>query len=68
MVSWSISMISKSPAEHSALPYLMSENFSFDMFGNYVVDHGTYKLTIQNLIKKEFEFMPGGTIAFGGNP
>ena len=28
MVSWSISMISKSPAEHSAFPYLMSENFS----------------------------------------
>lgn len=41
---------------------------SFDMFGNYVVNHGSYKLTIQNLIKKEFEFMPGGTIAFGGNP
>ncbi len=41
---------------------------SFDMFGNYVVDHGVYKLTIQNLIKKEFEFMSGGTIAFGGNP
>ena len=41
---------------------------AFDMFGNYVVDHGMYKLTIQNLIKKEFEFMPGGTIAFGGNP
>ena len=40
----------------------------FDMFGNYVVDHGTYKLTIQNIIKKEFEFMRGGTIAFGGNP
>ena len=41
---------------------------SFDMFGNYVVDHGLYKLTIQNVIKKDFEFMPGGTIAFGGNP
>ena len=41
---------------------------SFDMFGNYVVDHGVYKLTIQNVIKKDFEFMPGGTIAFGGNP
>ena len=38
------------------------------MFGNYVVDHGVYKLTIQNVIKKDFEFMPGGTIAFGGNP
>lgn len=41
---------------------------SFDMFGNYVVDHGQYKLTIQNVIKKDFEFQPGGTIAFGGNP
>lgn len=41
---------------------------SFDMFGNYVVGHGVYKLTIQNVIKKDFEFMPGGTIAFGGNP
>ena len=41
---------------------------SFDMFGNYVVNHGVYKLTIQNVIKKDFEFMPGGTIAFGGNP
>ena len=41
---------------------------SFDMFGNYVVDHGVYKLTIQNVIKKDFEFMQGGTIAFGGNP
>lgn len=41
---------------------------SFDMFGNYVVNHGVYKLTIQNVIKKDFEFMPGGTISFGGNP
>lgn len=41
---------------------------AFDMFGNYVVDNGVYKLTIQNIIKKDFEFMPGGTINFGGNP
>ena len=41
---------------------------SLDMFGNYIVDHGVYKLTIQNIIKKDFEFMPGGTISFGGNP
>ena len=40
----------------------------FDMFGNYVVNHGVYKLTIQNIIKKDFEFLSGGTIAFGGNP
>ena len=39
-----------------------------DMFGNYVVDHGQYKLTIQNIIKKDFDIQPGGTIAFGGDP
>lgn len=39
-----------------------------DMFGNYVVDHGQYKLTIQNIIKKDFDFQPGGTIGFGGDP
>ncbi len=41
---------------------------SFDMFGTYLIDHGTYKLTIQNIIKKEFRFQQGGTIVFGGNP
>lgn len=41
---------------------------SFDMFGNYVVDHGIYKLSIQNAIKKDFQFAQGGTISFGGNP
>ena len=29
---------------------------------------GTYKLTIQNIIKKDFEFLSGGSIAFGGDP
>ena len=41
---------------------------SFDMFGNYVVTDGTYKLSVQNVIKKEFLFSSGGTIAFGGDP
>lgn len=41
---------------------------SFDMFGNYVVDHGVYKLTIQNVIKRDFQFQQGGTISFGGDP
>ena len=41
---------------------------TFEMFGNYLIDHGLYKLTIQNFIKKDFKFMQGGTIAFGGNP
>ncbi len=41
---------------------------SFQLFGNYVVDHGVYKLTIQNVVKKDFQFQEGGTILFGGNP
>ena len=41
---------------------------SFDMFGTYLVDHGAYKLTIQNVIKKDFQFQQGGTIVFGGDP
>lgn len=41
---------------------------AFNMFGTYTVDHGTYGLTIQNIIKKNFTFNEGGTIAFGGNP
>lgn len=40
---------------------------SFEMFGNYVVDQGTYKLTVQNVIKRDFNFLSGGTISFGGD-
>ena len=40
----------------------------FNMFGTYTVDHGTYGITIQNIIKKNFVFNRGGTIVFGGNP
>ena len=38
------------------------------MFGTYTVDHGTYGITIQNIIKKNFTFNRGGTIVFGGDP
>ena len=41
---------------------------SFDIYGNYIVDHGMYKLTIQNIIKKDFTFQKGGSISFGGDP
>ena len=41
---------------------------SFDLYGNYIIDHGIYKLTIQNIIKKDFQFQKGGMISFGGDP
>ena len=41
---------------------------NLQMFGNYIVNHGIYKLTIQNIIKKDFQFQQGGTIVFNGDP
>ena len=43
-------------------------NGAFQMFGTYRVDRGTYGITIQNIIKKNFKFNEGGTIVFGGSP
>ncbi len=40
----------------------------FNMFGTYRVTSGTYNVTIQNVIKKNFTFQEGGTIVFGGDP
>ena len=40
----------------------------FQMFGTYQVERGTYGITIQNIIKKNFTFQNGGTIVFGGDP
>ena len=40
----------------------------FHMFGTYTVESGTYGITIQNIIKKNFVFQNGGTIIFGGDP
>lgn len=41
---------------------------SFEMFGNYDILDGTYKMTIQDLIHKDFKFRSGGTVAFNGDP
>jgi hypothetical protein len=41
---------------------------TFQLFGTYHIDGGTYSLTIQNVIKKTFTFQPGGSIVFGGQP
>ena len=38
------------------------------MFGTYRISEGTYGITIQNIIKKNFVFKEGGTITFGGDP
>ena len=41
---------------------------AFQMFGTYNVERGTYSMTIQNILKKNFLFQPGSTLVFGGDP
>ena len=41
---------------------------AFNLFGTYTLAHGTYGITIQNIIKKNFTFREGGTFVFVGNP
>ena len=40
----------------------------FNMYGTYVVNRGTYNITIQDILKKNFAFTQGGSILFGGDP
>ena len=40
----------------------------FQMFGTYNVSGGSYGITIQNIIKKNFTIQPEGSLVFGGTP
>lgn len=40
----------------------------FTMYGTYTINQGIYKLSLQDVIHKDFVFNPGGTIVFGGLP
>lgn len=40
----------------------------FQMYGTYRVDHGHYRMTLQDVLHKDFQFEQGGTIVFGGTP
>lgn len=41
---------------------------SLEIFGIYNVERGLYRMTVQNLLRRDFSFLKGGTIAFGGDP
>lgn len=50
----------------------MQANFfnkgEFKMYGTYTLEHGVYKLSLQQVIRKDFQLQPGGTITFSGLP
>ena len=39
----------------------------FQLFGFYHVSDGNYRMSIRDLIRKDFTFEPGGSIVFGGD-
>ena len=53
---------------HGALQASYYNKGSFTMNGTYQITDGTYGLTVQNIIRKNFTFREGGTIVFGGDP
>jgi len=40
----------------------------FNMFGEYVMNQGTFFFTLQNMINKQFNISKGSTIKWNGNP
>lgn len=39
----------------------------FNIYGTYRVQNGSYRLSIQDIIRRDFKFQPDGTIIFGGD-
>ena len=39
-----------------------------NLFGTYTVDHGGYRLSLQDVINKDFEVLSGSTVTFDGDP
>jgi hypothetical protein len=38
------------------------------MYGNYIMDNGTFLFNFENILKKNFQIQKGGSITFNGSP
>ena len=39
----------------------------FQLFGTYRVEEGNYRMSVRDVIRKDFTFLPDGTVVFGGD-
>jgi hypothetical protein len=46
----------------------ISKLSTFDMYGQIAISSGNYLFTLKNLINKDFQVQPGGTISWYGDP
>lgn len=51
-----------------AIRIVMDESMDFELFGRYTIDNGSYKFVYENLLRRDFDIVRGGTIDFTGNP
>lgn len=50
-----------------AMQMKILEDESFELYGLYTVESGDYLFTLQGIINKQFELLPGGTILWSGD-
>jgi len=46
----------------------INSNGDFAMFGEYIIEKGSYLFTLQNIVNKQFTVEKGGTIKWSGDP
>ncbi len=53
---------------HGNLRMEVHRNGDFNLYGEYIIDEGTYHFTLQNVINKKFRLENGGRITWNGDP
>jgi len=53
---------------HGDLRMEVNRNGDFSLYGEYIIDEGTYRFTLQNVINKKFRLENGGRITWNGDP
>lgn len=55
-------------AGEANLDFRMNPNGQMNLSGRYTVSEGYYRLSLYNLVKRQFDFRPGSTITWAGDP
>ncbi len=53
---------------HGNLRMEVHRNGDFNLYGEYIIDEGTYRFTLQKVINKKFRLENGGKITWNGDP
>lgn len=51
-----------------AIRSVITDKGEIELFGKYTIEKGSYKFIYQNLLRRDFNIVPDGTIDFSGDP